>query len=1335
MGDYAWLLRGPRHGRLGSRDWGSDSSMTSDSARGSNFSAAWAAPTANNKVESMANKSLGCPFMSPPYYAPKKSRLSSRLPFVRRGTTLRKVVFAFLGARWGGDWTRGWGLFHVWVLGLLLGVSPVQGEPMKLPLATVFPGSQLDGETYIWAIQPTPGGQVVASGQRLAFYEGNQWRFVTNFTRSAIRGLLVDGDVLWVSSRGELGSFRLPLTETSPYQKLEVPDLTEAGDIWEIRKSGKKIVAVSTEYLWTVDPGSKEVDKVHLPNNSRLMVQDWDDRLLVVDGTSLWEIQDGKLSPFKNPLPDPTDTAWHGSDGTYVLTAKALYRRDPTGWERIAWLKDFSADALITSVVRWGDLVVAATFSHGLAVYDLKSGALQVWARSVGQESPNFLCSKVDGSDRLWLGRRNGILLYESLRYGHTLEVTGIPVLAGRDRGLVLGFNDRWEYWPEGGERIQGPNRPWSFNATRRGPLIGFWAEVWVEGGIVKTDGNIVDSSVELPNGDLIVASGDRLYRVKAGTHTAELEPQDRGIEVSSLAVRGQTVWASGPAGELYRASLDRSLKFLYVTNLPHTKETSIRILQTNLVFASSEGVVYGLDFRPVVQAERLRQAQLAENADGLWLLGEQDGIRRLGKLQVIQGVVTWETVEAKGISQLGELQSFHGSGHLLTFCAGSTVMELRSDQLRPKYRLSSPKLAFSFRNSKGQVVSSPSVPRELSAEENGLALVGRADADEFSERPQFERRLRPSETQWLPAKVGETVSYPSLSPRDYILEVRSTHLGHAGEVVTYPFTVLPPWYATGPATLAYFALAGMSFYGWYRYRTHTLHRRTAELERTVQDRTRALFQASAAKSEFLAAMSHEIRNPMNGVIGLVESLQDQPHSPRQAYTLRMLQNCADQLRTTVDDILDFSKIEAGKVELESVEFDLRDTLEAAAVTVDLDRDKIRFVDPPERGIRLVGDLGKLRQIFANYLNNALKYGVPPGARVMTLLTPVEGGLRLTLSVTSFGPTIPKETLDTFFDSFSRGNEAMERNIRGTGLGLAICRRYAAAMGGEVGAVSANGETTFYLNIPFAQAPTEVLTIKSAPTPNGLPARALAIEDEDYNRIVLGNILAKMNYSVDWATTGAEALKLAQENGYDIIFTDYRLPDTNGVELARRILAQCSDPTPAVFAVTAYSTKERRDECLKAGMSGFISKPITLEKLRTTLAAWAEGKLPTISLETSQPKTPPPVAAAPVVPPTVPAAPTPEPPAPALKPADELVAGWNELLGLIRTEPKKAVFVAHRLNNLCRALGLIDAAEQLELLEGALERGEPSEALVKASEAFLSDYCNLDTVVKPWRKA
>jgi CheY-like chemotaxis protein len=173
-------------------------------------------------------------------------------------------------------------------------------------------------------------------------------------------------------------------------------------------------------------------------------------------------------------------------------------------------------------------------------------------------------------------------------------------------------------------------------------------------------------------------------------------------------------------------------------------------------------------------------------------------------------------------------------------------------------------------------------------------------------------------------------------------------------------------------------------------------------------------------------------------------------------------------------------------------------------------------------------------------------------------------------------------------------------------------------------------------------------------------------------------------------------VKLAQENGYDIILTDYRLPDTNGVELTKKILQLCSDPKPAVFAVTAYSTRERRDECLEAGMAGFISKPITLEKLRTTIANWGERQLTKIPLETFTRKTG------------------------SSHRSEEISLGWVELKRVAGIDSRKAAILAHELNNLCRSKNEFDLAEQLELLEGALEREEPTGQLIAAIERLQS---------------
>jgi len=167
---------------------------------------------------------------------------------------------------------------------------------------------------------------------------------------------------------------------------------------------------------------------------------------------------------------------------------------------------------------------------------------------------------------------------------------------------------------------------------------------------------------------------------------------------------------------------------------------------------------------------------------------------------------------------------------------------------------------------------------------------------------------------------------------------------------------VLQPWYFSRLAFGGYALGTALLSFFVYRLRTHQIRRRNLELERIVAERTRELAEASAAKSEFVASMSHEIRNPMNGVIGLVNLLREQPALPRQANYLRLLHNCAEQLRATVDDILDFSKIEARRVAVEATTFDLLDTLEAAAATVDPAGTSIVFLEKPPAGVSLRGD-------------------------------------------------------------------------------------------------------------------------------------------------------------------------------------------------------------------------------------------------------------------------------------------------------------------------------------------------------------------------------------------
>ena len=1164
------------------------------------------------------------------------------------------------------------------------------------PLAVKFEADQLQGESAILQMAVGGDGQIIAAGKRVGFYKAGRWEFLEQTRTAEINSLLVDGDSLWVGSTGVISRIKLPLHRDSQVETLVLPELAYAGVVWYLARRGESLIATTKEDVWFVNVPTKRVRRIRLANPRRIVLHRINERLLVTaPNHPPQEVGEGQLRPMENPLFDLSEQSWYAMADDFIV-GRGIYRKQEGRYVPWVTLQAEGDRILYTSVVLWGDWLAVVTWNHGLFLVHTVTGQIEQITHPMLLPSPGGTHAVVDRQQRLWVATTRGIALFEPYRTGRILPTREFPISAYQAGGLTINYEDRSEFLPGEGP-IQRGSRAYSFAPTSHGPAFGKWNALSVGAMTFKNLGSAVTTIAELPSGRVLASADERVYLADFPTGRAD-RVATGAPAFSSLAVVGNTVWAATETFELYRSPAKEPLAFAKVADLSKRSPAVVHGLGGTLIVANNDAVTFGGVRERVGGTAGLRSPRLATAADGtVWLLGEQGGHHRLGRLRKTGGAVDWETVEAKGLSGLPGVQHFSAGGGVLTISGGNAVMELETSELKPTYRLEPPTLQFEQGNRlTGDLAVLARPPRTLSADNNSLSFSGSAPSDEFGERPAFERRLLPTETNWVPTETGVKIAYLSLAARDYTLEVRATHLGRTGAVSRQTFTVLLPWYFSKTALGGYVVLAGLLSFVTFRLRTHQIRRKNLELERIVAERTRELAEASAAKTEFVASMSHEIRNPMQGVVGLLDILRGQPMLPRQADYFRRLAHCAEQLRATVDDILDFSKIEARSVVLKESTFDLLDTFEAAVATTDPTGAAITFLDKPPAGVSLRGDAAKLRQIFANYLSNALKYGVPPGARVGTILTPVGEGLRLTLSVTSSGPTIEKDKLDRLFESFTRGDDAIERNIRGTGLGLAICQRYAEAMGGEVGAVSAHGETTFYLNVPFgkvgALAAVETAPANLYPT---LPARALAIEDEDYNRIVLGDILAKMNYTVDWATTGAEAIALAQVNGYDIILTDYRLPDTNGVEVTKQILKLCPVPKPAVFAVTAYSTRERKEECLAAGMAGFISKPITLDKLRATLSGWGERQLTTISLETS---------------------------GRVFRPVERPAAielRWSELKELIPIDGKHAADLAHRLNNLCRVNQQIDLAEQLELLEGALERGEPTAIFVSAIERLL----------------
>ena len=476
---------------------------------------------------------------------------------------------------------------------------------------------------------------------------------------------------------------------------------------------------------------------------------------------------------------------------------------------------------------------------------------------------------------------------------------------------------------------------------------------------------------------------------------------------------------------------------------------------------------------------------------------------------------------------------------------------------------------------------------------------------------------IRLDDGAWSDWDTERRFSLDRLPSGPHTVAVRSLHAdGQLGLPAEFAFEVMPPWWMTWWALgLDGWVLLSLIF-GFARWRTRRLVRQTERLERLVVERTSALVErthqlglakvelesANATKSEFIASMNHEIRNPMNGILGLTRMLEEGKLEPRERELLRTLEACTEQLRSTMDDVLDFRSLEQGEIKQAEEDFELGALLRGACAAADLTGTRIVLTNPPTDPVFLHGDQGKLRQIVGNYLSNALKYGVPPHAEVKVEVSAETAGRRtVALQVCNHGPTLGEEELGKLFTVFYRGSRAAASGAAGTGLGLAVCRRLAEAMGGSTGATSAKALTTFHLTIPFAVAQGKS-SEPMAQLPGILGGRVLVAEDEDYNRMVLGYYLQQLGFEPDWAGKGSDALALAARHDYRLLISDWMLPDMNGGELIRRMRAQLAEKMPPVLVVSAYATSEKREEVLASGAAAFLTKPVDERKLRAVLA-------------------------------------------------------------------------------------------------------------------------------------
>jgi signal transduction histidine kinase/ActR/RegA family two-component response regulator len=477
-----------------------------------------------------------------------------------------------------------------------------------------------------------------------------------------------------------------------------------------------------------------------------------------------------------------------------------------------------------------------------------------------------------------------------------------------------------------------------------------------------------------------------------------------------------------------------------------------------------------------------------------------------------------------------------------------------------------------------------------------------------------------------LPAHFNDWIEYIYHEDRDCFLETLNLHLNGKTPEFSCEHRLLqmngtPTWFLSRGRVLGAVGDQALRLIGTI---TDIAERKQAEAQ--LQITNAELVRANRLKDEFLANMSHELRTPLNAILGMTEGLQEKVFgtiNPEQLKALQTIERSSSHLLSLINDILDLAKIGAGQLELDCSAIAVSSLCNSSLAFIKQQalNKRIQLESKlPSHLPALLVDERRVRQVLINLLNNAVKF-TPEGGQIILEVTPLRPPQTidplpppfLELAVIDTGIGIAAENIDKLFQPFIQIDGALNRQYEGTGLGLSLVKRLVELHGGQVGVTSELGVgSRFTMTLPCTESqpirasakfPSEADSSSNVPVlkTSEMSAVILLAEDNDANVSTISSYLKAKGYQLIFAKDGEEAIALAQSAQPDLILMDIQMPKLDGLEAIKQIrLAPLSASIP-IIALTAFAMVNDRDRCLAAGANDYLSKPVKMKQLVTTI--------------------------------------------------------------------------------------------------------------------------------------